>query len=87
MSLVTWIIIGFLSGFLARKFVNKTGDGFLLDIGLGIVGAILGGWIYNTFGTPAVTEMTGGINLYGSLVAVAGAVALLVGYHAVFRAR
>ena len=80
MSLVSWIILGFISGYLARKLVNKTGEGFLLDVGLGIVGAIIGGWLFNTFGMPGT-----GVDLYGSLVAIVGAVALLVAYHAVFR--
>jgi uncharacterized membrane protein YeaQ/YmgE (transglycosylase-associated protein family) len=81
MSLVTWIILGFLSAFLASKFVNKTGEGFLLDIGLGIVGAVIGGWLFSTFGMPGVT----GFNLSSLLVAVVGAVVILVLYHAVFR--
>jgi uncharacterized membrane protein YeaQ/YmgE (transglycosylase-associated protein family) len=80
MSLVAWIILGFISGYLARKLVNKTGEGFLLDIGLGIVGAIIAGWLFNTFGMPSP-----GVDLYGSLVAIVGAVAMLVAYHAVFR--
>jgi uncharacterized membrane protein YeaQ/YmgE (transglycosylase-associated protein family) len=79
-DLVFWIILGFISGYLARKLVNKTGEGFVLDIGLGIVGAVIGGWLFNTFGMPSP-----GVDLYGSLIVIVGAVALLVAYHAVFR--
>jgi len=78
-SLVAWIILGLISGFLASKIVNKTGEGFSLDVGLGIVGAVVGGWLFNTFGMPGVS----GLNLYSFLVAVVGAVVLLVVYHAI----
>jgi uncharacterized membrane protein YeaQ/YmgE (transglycosylase-associated protein family) len=81
MSLVAWIILGFLSAFLASKFLNKTGEGRLLDIGLGIVGAVIGGGLANTFAMPGVTA----IDVYSLLVAVVGAVGLHVAYHAVFR--
>jgi uncharacterized membrane protein YeaQ/YmgE (transglycosylase-associated protein family) len=79
-SLIVWIIVGLISGHLARKLINKTGEGLWLDLGLGIIGAIIGGWLFNTFGTPST-----GFDLYGSLVAVVGAVALLLAYHSVFR--
>jgi uncharacterized membrane protein YeaQ/YmgE (transglycosylase-associated protein family) len=79
MSLVAWIILGLVSGFLASKIVNRTGEGFFLDVGLGIVGAVVGGWLFNTFGMRGVT----GLNLYSLLVSVVGAVATLVVYHVV----
>jgi uncharacterized membrane protein YeaQ/YmgE (transglycosylase-associated protein family) len=78
-SLVAWIILGLISGFLASRIVNKTGEGFFLDVGLGVVGAVVGGWLFNTLGMRGVT----GLNLYSLFVAVVGAVALLVVYHAV----
>ena len=79
MSLVAWIILGLISGFLASKIINRTGEGFFLDIGLGIVGAVVGGWLFNTFGMLGVT----GLNLYSLLVSVIGAVVVLVVYHVV----
>jgi uncharacterized membrane protein YeaQ/YmgE (transglycosylase-associated protein family) len=81
MSLLAWIILGLVSGFIASKLINRTGEGVILDIVLGIVGAVVGGWLFNTFGMAGVT----GFNLYSLLVAVVGAAALLVVYHALFR--
>jgi uncharacterized membrane protein YeaQ/YmgE (transglycosylase-associated protein family) len=81
MSFIAWIILGLLAGFIGSKIVNKRGEGLLLDILLGIVGALLGGWLFNTFGATGVT----GLNLYSLLVAVVGSVVLLVGYHAIRR--
>jgi uncharacterized membrane protein YeaQ/YmgE (transglycosylase-associated protein family) len=82
MSVFSWIILGLISGFLASKIVNKTGEGFLLDIALGIVGAVVGGWLFQTFGHQGVS----GLNLYSFFVAIVGAVLLLVAYHTVRRA-
>ena len=81
MSFLAWIVLGLLAGFIGSKIVNKQGEGLMLDILLGIVGAIVGGWLFNTFGASGVT----GLNLYSLLVAVVGAVVLLVVYHAVRR--
>jgi uncharacterized membrane protein YeaQ/YmgE (transglycosylase-associated protein family) len=81
MSFIAWIVLGLIAGFVASKIVNKSGEGMLLDIILGIVGAVLGGYLFQTFGMPGVT----GVNLYSILVAVVGAVVFLVLYHALFR--
>jgi uncharacterized membrane protein YeaQ/YmgE (transglycosylase-associated protein family) len=82
MSFLAWIVLGLLAGFIGSKIVNKQGEGLILDILLGIVGALLGGWLFNAFGASGVT----GLNLYSLLVAVLGSVVLLVLYHAVRRA-
>ena len=82
MSFLAWIVLGLLAGFIGSKIVNKKGEGVILDILLGIVGAVVGGWLFNTFGASGVT----GVNLYSLLVAVIGSVVLLVVYHAVTRA-
>jgi len=78
MSILAWIFLGLISGFVASKIVNKTGEGAVLDIILGIVGAIVGGWLFETFGMAGVT----GFNIYSMLVAVVGAVIVLFLYHA-----
>jgi uncharacterized membrane protein YeaQ/YmgE (transglycosylase-associated protein family) len=83
MSILAWLVLGLISGFIASKLVNKSGEGVLLDIVLGIVGAIVGGWLFNTIGHSGVT----GLNLYSMFVAVVGAVVVLVIYHALFRRR
>jgi len=77
MSFVVWIVLGLVAGFIASKLVNKTGEGMLLDILLGIVGAVLGGWLFNAFGMQGVT----GLNVYSVSVAVIGATVFLVAYH------
>jgi uncharacterized membrane protein YeaQ/YmgE (transglycosylase-associated protein family) len=81
MSILAWIVLGLISGFIASKLVNKSGEGVFLDIILGIVGAFVGGWLFNTFGQAGVT----GLNLYSMLVAVVGAVVVLIVYHAIRR--
>lgn len=82
MSFLAWIVLGILAGFIGSKLVNKSGEGLLLDLVLGIIGAIVGGWLFNTFGHSGVT----GLNLYSLLVAVVGAVIVLVVWHAIKRA-
>ena len=77
MSILAWIVLGLLAGFIASKIVNGTGEGALLDIVLGVVGAVAGGWLFNTFGASGVT----GLNLYSILVSVVGAVVVLFLYH------
>jgi uncharacterized membrane protein YeaQ/YmgE (transglycosylase-associated protein family) len=81
MSILAWIVLGLIAGFIGSKIVNKSGEGVLLDILLGIVGAVLGGWLFNRFGAAGVT----GLNLYSLLVAVIGSVVFLVIYHAIRR--
>jgi uncharacterized membrane protein YeaQ/YmgE (transglycosylase-associated protein family) len=78
MSILAWIVLGLIAGFVASKIVNKTGEGVVMDIVLGVVGAVAGGWLFNRFGEPGVT----GLNLWSIIVAVIGAVILLVLYHA-----
>jgi uncharacterized membrane protein YeaQ/YmgE (transglycosylase-associated protein family) len=78
MSFLAWIVLGLLAGFIGSKIVNKSGEGFFLDIVLGVVGAVVGGWLFNTFGAAGVS----GLNLYSLLVAVVGAVVILFQYHA-----
>ncbi len=79
MSILAWMVLGLIAGFVASKIVNKTGEGVVLDIALGVVGALAGGWLFNQFGQPGVT----GLDPWSLLVAVIGAVALLVLYHAI----
>ena len=80
MSIIAWIILGLIAGFIASKIVNKSGEGIFLDILLGIIGALVGGWLFRAFGMHGVT----GFNLYSLIVAVAGAIVFLVVYHLLF---
>ncbi len=83
MSIIGWLILGLIAGFIGSKLVNKTGEGLLLDIVLGIVGAMVGGFLFSMVGATPVT----GLNIYSMFVAVVGAVVVLVVYHAVFGRR
>jgi uncharacterized membrane protein YeaQ/YmgE (transglycosylase-associated protein family) len=80
MGIISWLILGLIAGFIASKIVNKAGEGFLLDLILGMVGAVVGGWLFRVFGMPGVT----GFNAYSLIVAVVGAVVFLVVYHWLF---
>ena len=79
MSILAWIVLGVVAGFIASKLVNKSGGGLVFDLILGIVGAVVGGFLFNQFGAGGVS----GLNLYSLLVAVVGAVVVLLIYHAV----
>jgi uncharacterized membrane protein YeaQ/YmgE (transglycosylase-associated protein family) len=79
MSVLGWIILGLIAGFIGSKIVNKSGEGFFLDIVLGIVGAIVGGVLFSFFGAAGVT----GLNIYSLIVAVIGSIVVLVLYHAI----
>jgi len=68
MSFLAWIVLGLLAGFIGSKIVNKQGEGLILDIVLGIVGAIAGGFVFNALGASGVS----GLNLYSLFVAVVG---------------
>ena len=82
MSYLAWIVLGLIAGFIGSKIVNKRGEGLVLDIILGIVGAIVGGWLFSMFGAHGVT----GLNLYSLAVSVVGTIVVLVVYHAIRRA-
>jgi uncharacterized membrane protein YeaQ/YmgE (transglycosylase-associated protein family) len=79
MSVLGWILLGLIAGFVGSKIVNREGQGFLLDIVLGIVGAVIGGFLFTAMGATGVT----GFNLWSMFVAVVGAVVVLWGYHAI----
>ncbi len=74
MELLTWALLGLIAGWLA-SIVMRTNSrqGFLMDIILGVVGALLGGFIMNIFGEPGVS----GLNIYSIIVAIVGAIVLI----------
>jgi uncharacterized membrane protein YeaQ/YmgE (transglycosylase-associated protein family) len=78
MSVIAWIVLGLIAGFIASKIVNKSGEGTLLDIVLGVVGAVVGGFLFNLVGATGVT----GFNIWSAFVAVIGAMVVLVVKHA-----
>jgi len=79
MSIISWIILGLIAGFIGSKIVNKQGQGMLLDIALGIVGAIVGGVIFSFFGSTGIT----GLNIWSMIVAIVGSVVVLWAYHVI----
>jgi uncharacterized membrane protein YeaQ/YmgE (transglycosylase-associated protein family) len=83
MSVIAWIILGLVAGFIANKIVNQPGGGLIFDTVLGIIGAVVGGWLFSFFGAREVT----GFNLYSLIVAIVGAVVVLLLYHAFTGAR
>ena len=83
MSIIAWLVLGLIAGFIASKIVNKQGEGLVMNIVLGVVGAFVGGWVFSLFGMSGVT----GLNIYSLLVAVLGAVVVLFIYHGLVRRR
>ncbi len=79
MSILAWIVLGLIAGFIASKLVNRTGGSLVLDLLLGVVGAFVGGFLFTRFGAAGVT----GLNLYSILVAIIGAVVVLFISHAI----
>lgn len=80
-GVIGWIVLGLIAGYVASTLVNNRGEGLPFDILLGIVGAVIGGWIFTAIGAAGVT----GFNLWSLLVAIVGAVVSLVVWHAVRR--
>jgi uncharacterized membrane protein YeaQ/YmgE (transglycosylase-associated protein family) len=76
----TWIVVGLVAGFVASKLVIRSGEGLLRDLGLGIGGAVLAGWLFGALATPQVS----GLDVFGLIVTLAGASAVLVVYHTLF---
>ena len=79
MSLLAWLILGLLAGFIGSKIVNKSGEGVLLDTLIGVIGAVVGGWIVGFLHWGPAT----GLNLYSLIVAVIGSIVCLLIYRAI----
>lgn len=78
MSILAWIALGLMVGFIANKLFNKTGEGALMNIVLGIIGAVFGGALINKFGIAGAAWL----NMWSVLVSVGGAALFLVVYNA-----
>jgi uncharacterized membrane protein YeaQ/YmgE (transglycosylase-associated protein family) len=83
MSIVGWIVLGLVAGFIGSKIVDSRGQSLWLDMVLGIVGAIVGGMLFNMFGASGIT----GFNIYSMMVAIVGSVLVLWAYHALVAGR
>ena len=78
MGIFSWIILGLIAGFIGSKIVESRGQGFWLNIALGIVGALVGGFLFSIFGASGVT----GLNIWSMIVAIFGSVVVLFIYNA-----
>ena len=76
MSILSWVIVGLIAGFLAGKVMRKGGYGLIGDIILGVVGGLIGGWLATS--VLHIGKAVNGINVESILVAFVGAVILLV---------
>jgi uncharacterized membrane protein YeaQ/YmgE (transglycosylase-associated protein family) len=79
MSIIAWLVVGLIAGWIASLIVNRRGEGFIGDILLGAVGAFVGGFLFHLFGRTGVS----GLNLYSIVVAAIGAVVVLLIWHAI----
>ena len=79
MGFITWIVLGLVAGFIASKLVNGTGEGMIVDIVLGVIGAVVGGYLFSAVGSTGVT----GFNIWSVFVAIVGAVIVLAIYHTI----
>ena len=84
MLIIGWIVLGLVAGFIASKVVNIRGRGVILDIILGILGAILGGILFTKFGAASGPAGVTGFNIYSMLAAVICAIIVLLIYHLIF---
>jgi uncharacterized membrane protein YeaQ/YmgE (transglycosylase-associated protein family) len=83
MAFLAWILLGVVAGIVARAPIRRSGRDLLIDVTLGVIGAVSGGWLSNTPRGPGVTLLT-----LGNLVlALLGSVVILVFYHSVVRRR
>jgi uncharacterized membrane protein YeaQ/YmgE (transglycosylase-associated protein family) len=78
MSVLAWVVLGLIAGFVASNILTRSGQGLLLDLVLGVVGAVVGGFLFTATGATGIT----GFNLYSMLVAIVGAIVVLWAYHA-----
>jgi uncharacterized membrane protein YeaQ/YmgE (transglycosylase-associated protein family) len=81
MSILAWIVLGLIVGVIANKLVNKTGEGALMNIVLGGIGAVFGGELINKLEIAGATWL----NMWSVLVSVGGAALFLVVYNALAR--
>ena len=79
MGIISWIILGLIAGFIGSKIVDRQGQGFWLNMALGIVGALVGGVLFSMFGASGVT----GLNIYSMIVAIVGSIVVLLIYNVI----
>ena len=83
MGILSWLVVGLIAGFIGSKVVNRSAEGLVRDIILGVIGAVVGDAIFTELGLVGVT----GVNLTSIVIAALGAIIVLVVYHAVIGRR
>ena len=83
MGILSWLVLGLIAGFVGSKIVGDSGQGILIDIALGIVGAFVGGFLFTALGAHGVT----GLNLWSMFVAIIGSVVVIWVYHGLLARR
>jgi len=83
MSIIAWIVLGLIAGWIAGMLMRGGGYGLIGDIILGILGALIGGWIA---GAVTGQDVTMGFNIPSLIIAVVGAV-ILIGLSRLFTGR
>ena len=83
MGILSWLVLGLIAGFVGSKIVGDSGQGILIDVALGIVGAFVGGFLFTALGAHGVT----GLNLWSMFVAIIGSVVVIWVYHALLARR
>lgn len=80
MGIIAWIVFGLIAGLIAKFLMpGRDPGGFIITILLGVIGAVVGGFIANAIGFGGVT----GFDLHSFFVAVVGAIVVLIGYRAI----
>jgi uncharacterized membrane protein YeaQ/YmgE (transglycosylase-associated protein family) len=78
-SVIAWLVPGLMAGLIAGKLINRTEEGVVTDVVLGMVGAVAGGFLFSLAGAASVASF----NIYSVIVAFIGAIVMLVFYYAV----
>jgi uncharacterized membrane protein YeaQ/YmgE (transglycosylase-associated protein family) len=79
MTILGWVLLGLIAGFIASKVVVSEGQGCLVNVALGLVGALVGGLLFSSIGGRPMMSF----DLYSIFVATIGAIIVLVVYHAI----
>ncbi len=77
MSMITWVILGIIGGSIACALASEGNRALVTNLALGVVGAVIGGWLFSIFGLMG----HGGFTLYSDALAIAGAAVLLSAHH------
>ena len=76
-----WIVLGCIAGFIGNKMLNRRGEPATIDIGIGIAGAVIGGWIFHRFSTPGAATLS----FWNLIVPICGAITLLTLWNTIRR--